>query len=184
MIVTSGLPTQAGLNAIDAPVTIGGAVADAGSPTGFDGTVALTINDATALIGGTGNISNGQITGFDLGSNTISWTYLSSLNVLLGNHGNVANVDLTTPMSVTIQAGNGGDNIQASPSTIPMTLLGGNGNDTIAASNNGDSISGGPGNDFLSEGVSAAHGGADTIIGGNGSNHIIDQGAVGSDLRK
>ena len=179
IVVNIGPTASGGLSLIKAPIAIGGAVADSGQPSGYDGSVALNVTDATATVGSTGNIDSGLINGFDLGSNTITWTYLTSLDVTLGNHGNTANVDLTQPMSATIQAGNGGDNIQASPSTIPLTLLGGTGNDTVAASNNGDYISGGAGNDYLTEGVSAAHGGYDTIVGGNGSNHIVDDGAIG-----
>lgn len=169
-----------GLDGIDGPVAIGGAVSDSGSPTGYDGSVALTVNDSADATGGPGAINNGSISGFDLGNGSaITWAYLTSLNMTLGNHGNQASVDLTKPMSVTIQAGNGGDNINAVASTIPMTLLGGSGNDSIYASNNGDYIDGNGGNDLLSEGATRADGGLDTIIGGNGSNTIIDNGAMG-----
>ena len=173
-------PEMAGLDAFDGPVSIGGAVADSSRPTGYDGTVALTVNDAVDLTPGTGAIDDGSISGFDLPEgNTISWAYITSLGVTLGNFGNHATVDLNTPTSVTIQAGNGGDYINAEASSIPMTLLGGSGADSILASNNGDYIDGGAGNDFISEGVGSAHGGSDTIIGGDGSNTIIDDGAVG-----
>jgi parallel beta-helix repeat protein len=175
----AGPVVTGGLSVIEAPVAITGAIANSNSQSGYDGSIDLTVSDDTGTVGGTGTIGDSSISGFDLGSNTITYPFLNNLFVTLGNHGNTANVDLNGPEGVTIQAGNGGDSIQASASTTPMTLLGGAGNDIIAASSNGDSISGGAGNDFLTEGVLSAHGGDDTIIGGNGSNHIVDDGAVG-----
>ena len=175
--ISIGSPT-AGLAPIQVPVTIGGAVADPANQDGYDGTLSLTIDDSGSLIGGPGTLDDGSFSGFDLGANTISWTFATSLDVLLGNFGNDLSVDLTQPIaSVVIHGGNGGDTIDATPSLIPMALLGGWGDNTFRASNNGDYISGGGGSDKIYEGLTRADGGDDTIIGGNGQNVIVEDGA-------
>jgi len=179
--VSIGSPISGGLSTIAAPVMIADAVPNASQPLGFEGTIVLTINDATAIAGTSGSINSsvtGSVSGFGMGGD-ISWMYATSLDVVLGGSSNDANVALTAAIPTTIQAGNGGDLIQATPSDVPLTLLGGSGNDTIVASNNGDYISGGAGNDLLEEGLDASHGGADTIIGGAGNNQIVDNGASG-----
>ena len=70
-----------------------------------------------------------------------------------GNGGNdnitVKSIDSTYTGSLTINGGDGNDVVNASAINLPVTLIGGNGNDSLTAGKGNDELSGGAGNDTL-----------------------------------
>jgi len=77
--------------------------------------------------------------------------------------------------SVKVDAGTGNDTVNASATAIPVTLLGGDGNDTLTGGSGNDRLEGGAGNDQLYGGD-----GDDTLLGGDGDD-LLDGGA-GTDV--
>ena len=71
---------------------------------------------------------------------------------------------------VTMDGGDGNDTLDGSAADVPLTILGGAGNDTLLGGSKNDALSGGDGNDFLSGGK-----GLDVLDGG-ASNDTLDDG--------
>lgn len=77
--------------------------------------------------------------------------------------------------SITVNAGAGNDDVEVlelnDPINVPMTLLGGAGNDTLVGGSGNDYIDGGSGNDTV-----AGEAGSNILIGGSGTNRIVSEG--------
>jgi len=77
--------------------------------------------------------------------------------------------------SVTVNAGSGNDDVEVlelnGPINVPMTLLGGSGNDTLVGGSGNDYIDGGAGNDTI-----AGEAGTNILIGGSGTNRLVSEG--------
>jgi len=100
-------------------------------------------------------------------------------------NGHSVSIDANLVKRIQIQAGDGDDTIAlaqengqtvrtngSTPIFIPVTLMGGNGNDHFTGAIGSDYINGGAGNDFL-----AGSGGNDTLDGGDGTDTLRgDQG--------
>jgi hypothetical protein len=80
---------------------------------------------------------------------------------------------------IRISSGQGNDDVETNELngavTIPMTLVGGNGNDTLVGGSGNDSITAGNGKDVL-----AGEAGNDTLVSGNGRDLLL--GGSGDDL--
>ncbi|HZL33866.1 MAG TPA: calcium-binding protein [Tepidisphaeraceae bacterium] len=80
---------------------------------------------------------------------------------------------------IRVTGGNGNDDIEVSelngPLTLPVTLLGGSGNDTLVGGSGNDYIQAGDGKNVL-----AGEAGNDTLIAGNGNDILL--GGLGNDL--
>jgi Ca2+-binding RTX toxin-like protein len=77
--------------------------------------------------------------------------------------------------AIKVDAAGGDDEVIIGVRTIPVTLLGGNGNDTLSGGRSDDYISGGDGDDHL-----RGRDGDDTIVGGAGADDIA--GGEGRDV--
>src|SRR5436305_10215192 len=74
-----------------------------------------------------------------------------------------------TPTSLDIELGDGNDHFMVSdPTSMPMRVIGGAGDDTIMGSLGADYIDGGPGDDHLT----LTDGAADELVGGDGSDWL------------
>ena len=98
----------------------------------------------------------------------------SKLDVIV--NGATSTFALSSVKAVTVDAGGGNNDVEVielnGPVNIPMTMLGGAGNDTLVGGSGNDCIVGGAGNDVL-----AGEGGNDTLIGGLGTDQLIDTGS-------
>ncbi|MDB5174756.1 MAG: calcium-binding protein [Phycisphaerales bacterium] len=100
-----------------------------------------------------------------------------STNGVVSSLGDIAKIK-----GIEVKAGNGNDDIEIvelnGTITIPVTLLGGAGNDTLVGGSGNDSLVAGAGNNLLSgqAGNDTLTGGpgADTLLGGSGLNLIIE----------
>ncbi len=77
--------------------------------------------------------------------------------------------------AIKVDAAGGDDEVVIGVRNVPVTLLGGNGNDTLSGGNGDDSISGGAGNDVI-----RGREGDDTLVGGLGADDIA--GGLGRDV--
>jgi Ca2+-binding RTX toxin-like protein len=77
--------------------------------------------------------------------------------------------------AINVDAAGGDDKVVIGIRNVPVTLLGGNGNDTLSGGNGDDLISGGAGDDKL-----RGRGGDDRLIGGEGADDIA--GGAGRDV--
>jgi Ca2+-binding RTX toxin-like protein len=82
-------------------------------------------------------------------------------------NGTVRYFEYNAVKSINVDAAGGNDEVVIGVRRVPVTLLGGAGNDTLSGGNNNDYLSGGSGNDYL-----CGRGGDDTLIGGGGSDDI------------
>lgn len=77
--------------------------------------------------------------------------------------------------SITVNAGSGNDDVEVlelnGPINVPMTLLGGSGNDTLVGGSGNDYIDGSAGNDTI-----AGEAGTNILIGGPGTNRLVSEG--------
>lgn len=77
--------------------------------------------------------------------------------------------------SISVNAGSGNDDVEVlelnGPINVPMTLLGGSGNDTLVGGSGNDYIDGGAGNDTV-----AGEAGRNILIGGPGTNRLVSEG--------
>lgn len=93
-------------------------------------------------------------------------------------NGQAHTFDLTAVAGVRIDGGRGRDNLQVDnangPVNVPVTLLGGKGNDRLSGGAGDDTVDGGDGKDSLAGGA-----GADQLLGGKG-NDVLD-GEEGED---
>lgn len=93
--------------------------------------------------------------------------------------------------AIDVLADDGNDLVDASPSTVPLYLLGGAGRDTLVGGSGNDTLTGGGGNDSITGGhgddrINALAGndtvvggeGADRIYGGDGDDKLYGQGGV------
>jgi hemolysin type calcium-binding protein len=76
---------------------------------------------------------------------------------------------------IVVNAGAGNDDIEVielnGPVTIPVTMLGGAGNDTLVGGSGNDYLDGGAGNDTC-----AGESGSNTLIGGAGTDRLVSGG--------
>ena len=97
--------------------------------------------------------------------------------------------------SLTVDGGEGNDVIDASASTIPVILAGGDGNDNLTGGSNDDRINGNAGNDSINgrggndtlfgdedDDRLTGGGGSDTISGGTGDDFLRGQGGATNSL--
>jgi Ca2+-binding RTX toxin-like protein len=77
--------------------------------------------------------------------------------------------------AINVDAAGGDDEVVIGVRNVPVTLIGGNGNDTLSGGRAGDFISGGAGNDRL-----RGRDGDDTLVGGAGADEIA--GGDGRDV--
>src|SRR6185437_2573894 len=77
--------------------------------------------------------------------------------------------------AITVNAGSGNDDVEVlelnGPINVPMTLLGGAGNDTLVGGSGNDYIDGGAGNDTI-----AGEAGTNILIGSSGTNRLVSEG--------
>ncbi len=85
---------------------------------------------------------------------------------VLGNNDEVQNVS-----AITLRGGVGNNLFDARRSSVPVQLLGGDGNDTLLGSNGRDLLQGGSGNDVIQGGNNV-----DTIDGGLGTDILYETG--------
>src|ERR671914_60213 len=69
--------------------------------------------------------------------------------------------------AVTLDGGAGDDEIQGPPTAMPVTVLGGDGNDKVTGGQGPDVVDGGPGNDKVD-----GNDGNDTVLGGPGDDFV------------
>jgi hypothetical protein len=97
----------------------------------------------------------------------------SRLDVII--NGATSTFALSSVKAITVDARSGSDDVEVielnGPIDIPMTLLGGPGNDTLVGGSGNDRINGGADNDVI-----AGEAGNDTLIGGLGTDRLIDTG--------
>lgn len=95
--------------------------------------------------------------------------------ILNGDGGNdtflINSSDLAFTAALTVNAGDGNDNLNLSGWALASTVNGGIGNDTITGGSNADVIDGGDGNDTITGGL-----GNDTLFGGIGNDSIAAGG--------
>jgi Ca2+-binding RTX toxin-like protein len=77
--------------------------------------------------------------------------------------------------AIKVDAAGGNDEVVIGVRRVPVTLLGGNGNDTLSGGNGNDYLSGGEGDDKI-----RGRGGDDTLVGGLGADDIA--GGEGRDV--
>jgi hypothetical protein len=87
-------------------------------------------------------------------------------------NGKMSQFSMNSITSISVNGGPGNDDIEVSELNgsvlIPVTLLGGPGNDTLVGGSGNDLLDGGPGNDLL-----AGQAGDDTLIGGPGNDTLL-----------
>ena len=97
----------------------------------------------------------------------------SKLDVIV--NGATSTFALSSVKAISVDARAGNDDVEVielnGAIDIPMTLMGGPGNDTLVGGSGNDRITGGSGNDVL-----AGETGNDTLIGGLGTDRLIDTG--------
>lgn len=90
-------------------------------------------------------------------------------------NGNTKSFAASSVKSITVNAGSGNDDVEVlelnGPINVPMTLLGGSGNDTLVGGSGNDYIDGGSGNDTI-----AGEAGTNILIGGSGTNRLVSEG--------
>ena len=120
---------------------------------------------------------------------TIALTGSSRKLSVIANGAAVSGSPFNNVSRIVVNGLDGDDRIDASAISIPVNLLGGNGNDTLIGGVGNDNISGGSGNDAINggPGVDILHGddGADTITASDGiADTMVDGGAGNDILRK
>ena len=97
----------------------------------------------------------------------------SKLDVTI--NGATSTFAISSVKAITVDARSGNDDVEVielnGAINIPMTLLGGPGNDTLVGGSGNDWIHGGADNDVI-----AGEAGNDTLIGGLGTDRLIDTG--------
>ena len=129
---------------------------------------------ASVTLGSSGTLT---ITGTDSADKiriSLESTDTTKLDVIV--NGATSTFALSSVKAVSVNAGAGNDDVEVielnGPVNIPMTMLGGAGNDTLVGGSGNDCLVGGAGNDVL-----AGEGGNDTLIGGLGTDRLIDTGS-------
>jgi len=104
---------------------------------------------------------------------TLDATNPRQLDVIV--NGSTQNFTASSVNSVTVNAGSGNDDVEVlelnGPINVPMTLLGGSGNDTLVGGSGNDYIDGGAGNDTI-----AGEAGTNILIGDSGTNRLVSEG--------
>lgn len=126
--------------------------------------VSLAAGGALAVNGTSGN---------DVIRITLDATNPRQLDVIV--NGNTKSFTASSVSSITVNAGSGNDDVEVlelnGPVNVPMTLLGGAGNDTLVGGSGNDYIDGSSGNDTI-----AGEAGTNILIGGSGTNRIVSEG--------
>lgn len=131
--------------------------------------------DATQIVHGVLHITGTQ--GNDVIRIELDPHDATKLDVIVNGVATAHNLAALT--GVRIDSGQGNDDVEVNELngaiTLPMTLIGGNGNDTLVGGSGNDLIHAGNGNDLL-----AGEAGNDTLIAGNGTDRLL--GGEGDDL--
>ncbi|TXT36450.1 MAG: hypothetical protein FD138_972 [Planctomycetota bacterium] len=107
-------------------------------------------------------------------------TFLNPTSTLFINGGvlndviTIRAVESTFAAKIVVSAGAGADRVDASTSTLDVSVLGGAGKDTLLGGSGKDTLLGGDDNDILT-----GNGGNDSLLGGNGNDSIL--GVAGND---
>ena len=209
--VPAGFAVMSGLSGPIAPgattsFTIGLATASAGNKSGqisfgtndanenpFNFAIAGAVSATTPPGSGAGvtaRLSGGTLTVNGTSSiDTIAFDVSGGGVRVIGNGRTVAGSPFNGVRRITVNALDGDDRIDGSAVSIPLALLGGNGNDTLIGGFGDDAISGGAGNDQLNggPGVDVLRGddGADTLTATDGiADGLVDGGAGNDTIRK
>jgi Ca2+-binding RTX toxin-like protein len=152
-------------------LSTGNDIVDGGA--GFDKIVYQGDNGANTLgLAQAGNVIT--VSGMITGTTTVTSVDEIDIN---GNGGDDTITMVATGGYVsTIDGGAGNDTIDATGSTVGLTLLGGLGNDVLTGGSGDDVLDGGAGNDTLNGGA-----GNDTISGGDGNDTIAVDTTTGID---
>lgn len=128
---------------------------------------------ASVSLAASGVLTVNGTSGNDVIRITLDATNPRQLDVI--TNGTTKSFTASSIKSITVNAGAGNDDVEVlelnGSITIPMTLLGGAGNDTLVGGSGNDYIDGGSGNDTI-----AGEAGINTLIGGSGTNRLISQG--------
>jgi len=156
-----------------------------------DNRFGLAYRQASVLRLGVLSASNAQVQTFNQTANTIDLTAAPGGSVIqvLGSANNVrviidgVTTDYGPPSDfggVVISGSDAADFIRAKNLLLPVTIIGGAGDDTLVGSFGNDSIDGGPGNDNINtaQGDDYAIGGddSDSMYGGDGSDTLTSGG--------
>ena len=143
---------------------------------------------AVALVGTTLDVTGGPA------NDVILFAPDGAGNVMVNDNGVVTSWAMAAVMDIRVNAGAGHDIVDAGPAVaIPMTFLGGPGDDTLAGSAGNDVLQGGDGFDVLDgragNDMLDGAGGNDRLYGGNGDDAMFGgdgndelHGQAGNDL--
>ncbi len=153
-----------------------------GNDTLFGGAGADTLN------GGAGNdvLFGGSGIDFFTGGDGNDIFFIDETNEIIsgGSGTDTARIDSQSGITITmagwtgverVDGADGNDTISAIGQTVPLLLIGGDGDDTLFAGSIGSTLQGGSGNDTLTGGT-----GNDTLFGGVGNDQLF--GGIGNDL--
>lgn len=144
-------------------------------------TLQLTITVAAPLA----QVENGTlyINGTN-GDDVISALLSNSTTIRVTRGSAVQTFALSTVSKIVVSGFGGNDDLKAQVNYLPVTILGGDGNDTIRGGGGYDKLYGDAGNDYIDAGAgrNTVYGGVgeDTLIGGNSADRL--SGEDGADL--
>ncbi len=128
---------------------------------------------ASASLAASGALTVNGTSGDDVVRVTLDAVNPKQLDVIV--NGATQSFAASSVKSVTVNAGSGNDDVEVlelnGPINVPMTLLGGSGNDTLVGGSGNDYIDGGAGNDTI-----AGEAGTNILIGGPGTNRLVSEG--------
>lgn len=135
--------------------------------------LAATVEGGILIVTGTARSDNINVS-LDSGESSFR------VRIRTGGAEDIQNVPLAGVTGIRILAGSGNDEVEVEDINepgnlqLPVSVIGGNGNDSLHGSAGDDSVNGGNGNDSL-----IGHGGDDLLIGANGNDAIY--GKAGDD---
>jgi Ca2+-binding RTX toxin-like protein len=135
------------------------------APPGGGSAVTATLANGILTLNGTSSLD------------TISFSLHKKNLTVTGNGKTVSGSPFNGVTKITVNGNDGADRIDASNLTLPLTLIGGNGNDTLIGGSASDLLQGGAGDDNLD-----GQAGNDNLLGGTGNDVLT--GGPGLDSLK